>query len=297
MKCELLEDVSLCSLSSWKVGGVADYLVYPLDVEELRESLIWAKENGQKVSVLGGGSNVLISDKGVKGLVIHTKYLSGIEEKLKEGQWHLDCLAGTSKYLVLKSFLKKKLDPAIFLTGLPGNVGGGVVMNAGIGGDVVPREFGEIVNWVDVLRMDGKMDRIQGPSLKWGYRQSQGWQPSVIVRVGLSWPMYPRESLMEDIKKVNRHRVVTQPIHQPSCGSVFRNPKPYFAGEIIESCGLKGLQIGGAEVSRKHANFIVAHLGAKAMDIYQLIESVRLVVWKKKSIHLETEVIYMGEFD
>ena len=297
MKCEMKEQVPLSEYSSWKVGGKADYLAHPSSVEELKEVLIWAKEKKHPVSVLGGGTNILISDQGIRGLVIHTKFLRGIEEKLENSWWHLDCLSGTPKSFALRSFLKHKLEPAIFLTGLPGNMGGGVVMNAGVGGPEVPREFCEIVHWVEVLRMDGqRLDRIEKSSLEWGYRHSRGWQPGIITRVGLRWPMEPREDIIKAIQKATRQRVTKQPINQPSCGSVFRNPKLHFSGKLIEDCRLKGCQIGGAEVSMKHGNFIITHPHAKARDIHELIQHVRSVVKERKSIELQTEVIYMGEW-
>lgn len=294
MKCEMKKQVSLSGFNSWKVGGKADYLARPTNIEELREALIWAKEKKQKINILGGGTNVLISDQGLRGLVIHMTSLVGIEERMEKGRWHVTCLSGTPKSLALRSFLKQKLDPAVFLTGLPGNIGGGVAMNAGVGPSYTPREFCEIVDWVEVLRVDGKkLDKIT--SLEWKYRNSRGWQPGIITKVGLSWPMKPREDIMDAIKEATRRRVRTQPINKPTCGSVFENPKPHSAGELIESCLLKGYQIGGAEVSKKHANFIVTHPKAKARDVHKLIEHLRSIVREKRSVDLHTEVVYMGE--
>ena len=172
-----------------------------------------------------------------------------------------------------------------------------MVMNAGVDGSRVPREFCEMVDWVEVLRMDGRRpERIESSSLEWGYRYSRGWQPGVITKVGLSWSMEPNENIMEAMKEATRNRIVKQPINQPSCGSVFRNPKPHFAGQLIESCQLKGCRIGGAEVSMKHANFIVTRPNAKARDVHALIERIRSVVKKRRSIELQTEVVYMGEW-
>ena len=205
-------------------------------MEELREILACAKETNQKVSVLGGGTNVLVSDRGVRGLVIHMRSFSGIEEKMKTTDCTWSVFREPPRLLALRSFLKRKLEPAVFLTGLPGDIGGGVVMNAGVDGSRVPREFCEMVDWVEVLRMDGRgPERIESSSLEWGYRYSRGWQPGVITKVGLSWSMEPNENIMGAMKEATRNRIVKQPINQPSCGSVFRNPKPHFAGQLIES--------------------------------------------------------------
>ena len=384
------ENISLKPYNSWSVGGRADYFSKPSNIKELREVLKWASDRSEKVSLLGSGSNVLISDEGVQGLVILLDQLRGMDVSEDEESLRISAWAGTMKSDLFKVFLKYKLSPAVFLVGLPGNVGGGVVMNAGVSFSKnrvsdqfslrgnsekssekdprrnswknsierhvlrkdFPHQFSDIVSWVDVLSYESyssknnsnedekasnksrdshleasfPLRRVEASKLQWFYRKSLGWQPGVIVRVGFSWPKREREeqkalkiegeevieekrpSILERVKEQAKRRVRTQPLQKLSCGSVFKNPKPhdgfdlklhskpFYSGELIEKSGLKGFSIGGAEVSMKHANFIVNKGEAKARDIHQLICYVREKVKKKMGIILQTEVIYLGRW-
>jgi len=289
-------NVSLKEYNTWKVGGVAEFLSLPNTVEDIKTSINWAKENKYEITLLGDGSNVLIHDEGIKGLVICLKKINGVEGTEENGNLKIECWAGSSKAEALKIFLKYKLSPALFLTGLPGNIAGGVVMNAGVGEQRVPREFCEIVEWVDVLRPESlEIERVKASDINWSYRTSKGWQPGIVVKVGLIWPLNPEHpEIMKEIKKATRNRIMKQPINQPSCGSVFRNPKPQSSGALIEGAGLKGFSIGGAQVSKKHANFIVTEPGAKASDVDLLIKHVQKTISEKHSIDLHTEVVYLG---
>ena len=151
---EIQKNINLAPYTSWKIGGEADFFVLPKNLEELKEALIWAEENRYSVSYLGGGSNVLISDRGVRGLVICLKDFVGVEDLSDETHLKLLCRAGTLKRKVMRHFLKAELAPALFLSGLPGDVAGGVVMNAGVSEKVAPREFVEIVDSFKVLKKD-----------------------------------------------------------------------------------------------------------------------------------------------
>lgn len=289
------KNVKLSSLTSWLVGGEAQYFSQPSNLDELKESIKWANENQAAITILGGGTNVLISDDGIKGLVISTRKLKSIESKIENNHLVIEALTGTPKALLLKTFLQHKLSPALFLAGLPGDVGGGVVMNAGVGEMIEPREFVEIVDWVEVLR-DQKIIRLQKDELNWSYRHCEGWRPGVVYRVGFKWPMNPDTQIVEKVKEANKIRLTKQPLDLPSCGSVFVNPPGHKSGQLIEACGLKGFTIGGAQVSTKHANFIVNINEAKAKDIDQLIRHVQKVVEEKKQVQLRTEVVYLGEW-
>jgi len=203
--------------------------------------------------------------------------------------------------------LKAELAPALFLSGLPGDVAGGVVMNAGVSEDVRPREFVEIVDCFDVLECEEgafKHKTYKGSEVEWGYRKSSGWSPGVITDVVLSWP---REHKMENIKKMVKEaqelRASKQPLSEPSCGSVFRNPlqdpnnrDKKSAGYLIEQSGLKGYQYGGAEISRKHANFIVNKGEATALDIHCAIEIAQKKVEHIFGVRLQNEVRYLGDW-
>ncbi len=365
--------VKLAQFTSWTVGGEAEYFALPTSLVELREAIAFALLKKLPITILGGGTNVLVSDQGVPGMTLALRKLSGIESKVVENKsdsagiarigsvteagshdgfdvpaqiatpkLYLECLAGTSKTELLKQFLKHRLKPALFLAGLPGDVGGGIAMNAGVGEKLEPREFVEVTEWVEVLRWDSKSSnetckqvqqptpvestlafckpsetdnasitaaeseaiiqlaasfetvRIQATELVWSYRHCNGWQPGLITRAGLSWPLLPVDDLLDQVKKANHARLMKQPLDLPSCGSVFVNPVGYTSGQLVESCGLKGFSIGGAEVSVKHANFIVNRKGATASDIHAVIEHVKATVLAVKGISLKTEVVYMG---
>ncbi len=292
---------SLAEFTSWKVGGAAQYYVAPSTIDELKEALIYSSKENLPYTILGGGSNSLVSDKGVKGLLIHTHLLSSVEVIEDKEKLVLEALAGTQKSEVLKHFMKSRLAPAIFLAGLPGDMAGGVVMNAGIGQKQKPREFVEIVDSFEVLRVDeaGRLQTqiYESTEVDWSYRKTPGWQPGVISKVRVSWPNEPDPEVLKLVRDGNKRRKSTQPLHQPSCGSVFKNPEGDHSGRLIESLGLKGFSIGGAQVSEKHANFIVNLGSATAQDIHDVISHVQTEVRKKTGVHLHNEVVYLGDWD
>ncbi len=291
---EIKKQVSLAPFTSWLIGGLADHFCLPKNLEELKEAQSWAQNNNLPISILGGGSNVLIADSGIRGLTICLKNLVGTELQEDPNHFRVIAWAGTGKSELLKIYLKQKLAPALFLAGLPGDVGGGVVMNAGVAESFVPREFHEIVEWVEVLRPDGEVKRLEKSQIKWGYRHSSGWAPGIVVRVGLIWPNHEDETILEKVRQANKVRLSKQPLDMPSCGSVFVNPEGHKAAQLIDSCGLKGFTIGGAQVSLKHANFIVNTGNAKAMDVIDIIKYVQKTVLEQKNVSLKAEVVRLG---
>lgn len=293
--------VELAPLTWWKVGGPADFFCQPKSQSELEEALLWAKHNQKPVTVLGGGSNVLVSDRGIRGLVLSMRDLKAIEIKETPERLTVVCESGCLKAEVLKPFLKAKLAPALFLCGLPGDMGGGVVMNAGVSEKIVPREFFEIVDWFEVLDLDvnGKCQRrvFQKDQVQWHYRHSDGWQPGVITKLQVSWPNQSDENIPTLVKQATRNRIMKQPLNLPSCGSVFKNPPGNSSGALIEQSGLKGYRLGDAQVSEKHANFIVNLGKARASDILTVIRHVQAEVKKKFAIELVPEVKLLGDWD
>ena len=286
--------------TSWRVGGSAQFYCAPETVGQLKQALVYAKQKKLSHFILGGGTNTLVSDNGVQGLVIHTCKLMGTEIIADKEKVVVKALAGTPKSEVLKHFLKHRLWPSVFLAGLPGDMAGGVVMNAGVSDKVSPKEFMEIVESFDVIpfREGGEIKEktFQKKDIQWFYRKSQGWQPGIITRVCVSWPNKPDDKVLEAVRAGNKKRKQTQPLSQPSCGSVFKNPRGNRAGQLIEEADLKGLSVGGAKVSEKHANFIVNTGGATAHDIHKLMEEVQARVFKKFKIKLTNEVVYLGQW-
>ncbi len=294
---DIKKNVVLAPYTSWKVGGPADFFFQPQSVRELTDALDWADKDALPLTLLGGGTNVLVSDKGIRGLVLHLGLLSQMSAIEQNGRLVVTAQAGVPKSDLVKIFMKRKLAPAIFLAGLPGDVGGGVVMNAGVGEKIEPREFVEITDWVEILKLDSrKIVRFAKSDLKWDYRKCLGWQPGIVLQAGFSWPLVEIPDLVEKVFAANRARISKQPLNLPSCGSVFRNPDNDKSGRLIESIGLKGFTVGKAQVSPKHANFIVNLGGATASDIHAVISHVRAEVSKNASVELETEVIYLGEW-
>lgn len=294
---KILENYSLKEHNTWRVGGKADHAVFPSSMEEVQEACAWAVKHKKPIRVLGGGSNVLVSDLGVEGLTVILSELSGVSScSYEDGTFQLEALSGTMKSEVLRFFVKHRLSPALFFAGLPGDMGGGVVMNAGVGHDVAPREFQELVDWIEVVDLSGdhSLRRVSGKDIQWQYRHSEGWQPGIIVRVALRWQEEPREDLLNALKQSNQRRMSTQPLHYPSCGSVFRNPLGDKSGRLIESCGLKGYQVGGAKVSEKHANFIINVGGATQKDITDVMDHVRLQVFEATGKKLTPECAFLG---
>ena len=294
---EILENQSLKEWAWWKIGGPADYFCLPKTPEQVVEAVVWARTKGLPITVLGGGTNCLISDDGVEGLVICMRQLVGSSVSEQNGRLLIQALAGTPKAVLTKNFLQRQLAPALFMCGLPGDVGGGVVMNAGVGEMITPREFVEITDWVEVLDLNTmQIRRLESHDLKWSYRHTDGWQPGIILRAGFSWEMGADPDIPRKVKEATRNRLARQPLDLPSCGSTFRNPPGHKAGALIEQAGLKGHRVGGAQVSPKHANFIVNLGGATAQEVWTIISLVRSEVQQQFGVSLETEVKLLGRW-
>lgn len=293
---KIIENKDLKEINWWKAGGSAEFFCQPNSLDDLKTALFWAKKNQKKFSVLGGGTNVLISDLGVKGLVISTSQLNSYSVKQTKNTLLITCGAGLLKSQLMKIFKSYKLLPALFLSGLPGDVGGGVVMNAGVSQSFKPHEFSEIVKSFKTINAEAVKTYLK-EDIKWSYRQSSGWQKAVIYEVEFEWPLIETAELNNKIKEELKKRRSSQPLDKASCGSVFKNPYPFLAGKLIEKAGLKGLKEGSAQVSEKHANFIVNTGGAKAQDIHKLIQTIKKTVLEKFAVNLETEVHYMGIWD
>lgn len=296
MSLKISQNVKLAEYTSWMVGGNADHFCLPETLEDLKEAITFAQAQNLAITILGGGTNVLVSDEGVAGLTICLRRLSKIASFEKDGKLHIEALAGTAKSELLKTFLKQKLAPALFLAGLPGDVGGGVVMNAGVAEAFVPREFMDFVDWVEVMTLDLQTIRLQKNQLNIKYRHTDGWQPHIIVNVGMSWPIETDLTILDKVREANKIRLTKQPLDMPSCGSVFKNPEGHKAAQLIDSTGLKGFRLGDAQVSLKHANFIVNLENATAKNISDVISHVQKTVENEKGVKLTTEVVRLGRW-
>lgn len=281
-------DESLKRYTAWKIGGPADALLEPRSVEELIEAVQTAREHDIPVTILGGGTNVLVLDGGIRGLTIRlAKSLTNVE--VEGNQVVAD--AGVLYPLLANTTAAKGLAGLEFATGIPGTVGGAVYMNAGAYGS----ETIEVLDWADVFR-EGEVIRMPNEDLELSYRRSilhekPGW---LVLRAGYTLTPGDSAELKARIKEFRAQRMNGSP-NKPSCGSTFKRPENDFPGRVIEAAGLKGARIGQIEVSPVHANYLVNHGGGMAKDALELIELVRAKVREELDVELETEVWVVGE--
>lgn len=290
----LLEHESMSRHTSWRVGGVADSFYRPSDISDL--SLYLKNLNSSEIIYwLGLGSNLLVTDSGIRGTVICT---SGVLNEVKSiDETHVYVEAGVPSPKLAKFSAKLGLTGAEFLSGIPGTLGGALKMNAGaVGG-----ETWDIVESVETIDMHGELRKRTANEFLVSYRHIENkeklnqdeWFVSAVIKLSKG----NREESLQTIKQHLNRRGATQPTQQPNAGSVFRNPEGDYAARLIEACGLKGFCIGGACVSEKHANFIINTGTATAKDIEELIETVSKKVQQKYSINLIREVQIIGESD
>ncbi|MHC5938237.1 UDP-N-acetylmuramate dehydrogenase [Nostoc sp.] len=290
--CAIKPQASLSAFTSYRVGGAADLYVAPRNLEALQASLKYAKERDLKVTTLGAGSNLLVSDGGITGLVIATRHLRFSYFDPETGQ--LTVAAGESIPSLAWAAAELGWEGLEWAVGIPGTAGGAVVMNAGAHNSCIA----DMLVSAQVLSPDGTLETLTPEQLGYSYRTSllQGGDRIVTQATLQLTPGTDPAKVVAITKQHKKHRLSTQPYNFPSCGSVFRNPKPYSAGWLIEQTGLKGYQIGGAQVALLHANFIVNRGGAKASDIFCLIRHIQHQVQERWSINLEPEVKMLGEF-
>jgi len=274
------------------VGGPAEWFVAPQTLEELQESFAWANQAGLPVTLLGAGSNLLISDRGLSGLVISTRHLRHLELDLETGQ--ITVGAGYSVPRLARLAADQGWKGLEWAVGIPGTVGGAVVMNAGAHRSCTADRLLS----VQILSPQGKAELLTPADLGYGYRTSalQGSNQLVVQATFQLQPGADPEQVKALTEAHLQHRLQTQPYHLPSCGSVFRNPGPKTAGWLIERTGLKGFQIGAAQVAERHANFILNCGGASASDILRVIRHVQNRVSDRWSFALQPEVKIIGEF-
>lgn len=291
-ECQIKSQVPLATLTSFRVGGPAQWYVAPRNLEALQASFEWALGEELAVTRLGAGSNILVSDRGLAGLVISTRHLRHTHFNPDTGQ--VTVAAGEPLPRLAWQAAERGWQGLEWAVGIPGSVGGAVVMNAGAHKSCVA----DILVNTQVLSPSGTLETLSPQQLGYSYRTSllQGSQRLVTQATFQLQPGSDPEQLMATTSQHLEQRRTTQPYHLPSCGSVFRNPKPYTAGWLIEQTGIKGYQIGGAQVSQRHANFILNCSGATASDIFQLISYIQQQVEQRWDVWLEPEVKILGEF-
>lgn len=288
LRGELIENAALAEYSSWQVGGNADRLYKPADINDL---INFIKQTPQQEPLifLGLGSNTLIRDGGFKGTVVITQ---GTLNKLKSiNDVTLYAEAGVASPAFARFSARKNLIGAEFLAGIPGTIGGALVMNAGCDGC----ETWNIVKSVLTVNRQGEK-KIRYPSdYNIAYRNVSLFPDEYYLAAEFQLKSGNKETALSKIRDLLKYRADTQPTNEPNCGSVFRNPPGDHAARLIEACGLKGLTIGDATVSNKHANFIINNGQANAADIEALIEKITECVFLKFHIRLIPEVRVIGK--
>jgi UDP-N-acetylmuramate dehydrogenase len=281
----ILLDESLSKYTWMRVGGAADYYVEPVDRNDLVAIAKYFQQNGFPFLILGRGSNVLVSDEGIRGAVINLETaLSGLR---MEG----DCIiaeAGVWLQKFVDFCIQHDLSGVEMLAGVPGTIGGAVVMNAGAHGGEISDHLIE----VEILR-GSEIARVLKKDAGFSYRHS-AFDQDVVLSASFQLPKGDREELARRRRELILKRNETQPLELPNSGSMFKNPPNTFAAKLIEQAGLKGKRIGNAQISEKHANFVVNLGSAKAADIIQLLELARRTVYQNSGIQLEIEVKLFG---
>ncbi|MCK5727838.1 MAG: UDP-N-acetylmuramate dehydrogenase [Methylococcales bacterium] len=285
----LLIDENMAKYTSWRVGGNAEKMYLPHDKNDL---VLYMKTLLPETPVfwLGLGSNLLVRDGGITGVVINTRGRLKKMTLLEQDVVYVE--AGMSCARVARFCVDNGLVGAEFLAGIPGTMGGALKMNAGAFGS----ETWDIVDCVEMLNRRGETYTRTGDNFKISYRSVKPLNEEWFISVKLKLKQGDSSHSLQKIKELLKKRAETQPINVPTCGSVFKNPVGDYAARLIETCGLKGVQIGGACVSEKHANFIVNRDKANASDIEALIKHVQDEVHHQKNIRLETEVCKVGAY-
>lgn len=286
---EILLDEPLAAHTTWKIGGPADVLVVPNGVPELAETIRILHRHGAAFTTIGRGSNMLVGDKGVRGFVV--KLGKGMNDIRFDGDV---VTAGGAVSLITLSVraAKEGLTGLEFAGGIPGTVGGAVFMNAGAHGSDMSR----ILKEAEIVLETGETVRLRKEQLEFSYRHS--WlhgRAAVVTEAVLALQAGDRKEIAATMATYKERRIHTQPLSMATAGSTFRNPDGHHAAKLIEEAGLKGYRVGGAEVSRQHANFIINTGGAKAEDVLLLMDHIRRTVDDRFGVSLTPEVLVVGE--
>lgn len=274
--------------TSYGIGGPAEAFIEPTSIPDLQIAMNFAKEREIPVICVGSGSNILVSDDGIPGFVI------SLEKSFKEITFNDNiCMANAGAKLgkVVKKCIKRNLSGLETLIGIPGTLGGAIIMNAGAFGS----EISNCLTSVEILTESGKMERRSAGDIEFGYRSSSFDENDIVLTAELQLQEKSADKIRSKRDSANKQRKSTQPLKYRSAGSVFKNPEGgQSAGYLIDNAGLKGLRVGNAEVSKMHANFIINTGKATAVDMIDLINNIRETVFDKYMISLELEIRTIG---
>lgn len=283
---------SMAGHTTFRTGGASDYFVTPSEISQIRDIIDLCHQESVPYYIIGNGSNLLVSDSGYHGVMIHLgTAFSGYE--LDEETGMVTVKAGAGLGGVVRAVSRRGFGDVTWAAGIPGSFGGAVVMNAGAYGG----EMKQVLTEVTWLEEDGSIVTAPVGELGLGYRSSIFKHSRRIVLEGkLKLVKADSKELLAKIEELNQKRREKQPLEYPSAGSTFKRPEGYFAGKLIEDSGLKGYRLGGAQVSEKHCGFVINRDGATAADLYALFQHIKAVVKEKFQVEMELEVELIGEF-
>ncbi len=288
IKGRVLFDAPMRQFTSMKVGGPADSLLFPRNVDELRKVVRYARRKKIPCLILGKGTNLVVRDKGVRGWVINLT--QGMKKIHMDGEV-VEAEAGLSLQSLVQFSIQKGHTGLEPFFGIPGTVGGGLTMNAGARG----AELKDVLLSITLMKEDGEMVERSRSKLRFSYRRLVLPPSWIILKGRFQLKKGKKEEILERVKSYSEIRKRTQPLDYPSAGSIFKNPKEGPAGKWIEEAGLKGFRIGQAMISDLHANFIINLGKAKAEEVIRLMEWVEKKIYEEKGISLEREVRVVGE--
>lgn len=276
--------------TNFKIGGNADIFVVAKNIEEIKYVVKFANENKIEVTVLGNGSNVLVSDKGIRGIVLQID-LKAINIK-QEKSAIIEVEAGVMLGMLAQVLLKQSITGFEFAAGIPGSVGGAIRMNAGAYGG----EMKDIVKDVTILTKDGKITTITNEKCDFSYRHSRFVNSKeIVIKTTLELPYGEKNEIKAKMDEYAQSRKEKQPLNFPSAGSTFKRGSDFITAKLIDECGLKGYTSGGAQVSMLHAGFIVNIGNATAQDVLNVVNHVKQVVLEKTGKQIELEIELLGE--
>ncbi len=285
----LKENEPLSRHTSFGIGGPADLFAIPSTVEALCSAIAAANDVGIRPLILGNGTNLIVRDGGIRGLVIS---ISGKMSKIEIDGTEAVIEAGALLATICHRLAGEGLSGFEFAAGIPGTLGGALIMNAGANGG----EIGDVTEWVEVAAPDGTLKRVRCERLGFGYRCSALRDAGVaVVRAGLRLKPGDADEIHEALCDRISRRCAKQPVSSPSAGCIFKRPEGDYAGRLIEEAGAKGMCVGRASVSSKHANFMLNLGGATAADVIGLIDATRELVYDRFAVMLEAEVCVVGE--
>ena len=286
----VLEAEPMSKHTTFRIGGPADLFVAPENTDEIKKLIAICKEEEVPYFILGNGSNLLVSDKGYRGVIIQL-YRSFGQITLMENEIHAQ--AGALLSGIAAMAREASLTGFEFAGGIPGTLGGAVVMNAGAYGG----EMKDVLKEVTVLTPEGQVVTLQARELQMGYRTSIIKESGYIVlEAVISLKKGDQDEIKSRMQELAGMRSSKQPLSYPSAGSTFKRPEGYFAGKLIMDSGLRGYQVGGAQVSEKHCGFVINTGNATAKDVTTLMADVQRIVMEKFGVKLEPEVKFLGEF-